>query len=657
MALAQGVPDSILTKVFSLQNDSARVSYLNDLSLELAPTNPQVAYSVAYYALGLSSNIKNDEIRASTFQNMGMLSAGRNETKAARTFYRQAAHLYEQLQDSLSLGYLHRNVGISFAQEGMADSSFLSYIISLSYLKNPEFRYFRALTEIELAKGLYTSKKPEQAMEYIQGALPVVEANNDLQALAAGYNLLGLLKYDEESPESGDYFRKARQLSEKVGDSVSAAIHAFNLGLSYEQMGDFQGALDQFNRTAPKLERYGITHLMPVLWVNQGLVLLSLNPNDSLAVGSIQKGVNKARSTRDYRTAEKGLAGLVEHYKKIGNPERALGVQQELIEVMNQQSKQNLEDLMRRVENDNRLNRQRREIDLLKLEEKISNQMLREKDIQRYRLLAGLGLALLLIVSFYFLYRHIRRQNKVLNAQFDEIQTQRKKLSKLNKSKDRLFAIIGHDLRGPIGNIARLLTLIPTERDFLTEDSQSTLEVAKAGMVETHNLLENLLIWAKSQNENISLDIRKQKIGPLIERSIQLQKPHLNLKHIKVSSEFPSEMTGQFDYDILYTVIRNLLSNAIKFAPEDSEIKIQAHPAASGKGIEIDVIDQGGGIPEPVIEALEKDLEDHDQKASGNIRSNGMGLKLCKDLLQFNAGKLQVINTESGARVRVSLPG
>jgi signal transduction histidine kinase len=653
---AQGVPDTILTRIFALPNDSSRVVYLNDLSLQLVTTAPQTAYSIGYYALGLSSNLKNPTLEAATLENMGILSAHRGENQAALTFYFKAEPLYRSLGDSLSVGYLYRNIGVAYAQGGRSDSAFHGFVISLAYLQGEGSRYYRALTELELAKALYAAKKPVKARYYINRALPAFEAESDMQALAASYNLLGLLKYDEGSPESGDYFFRAREISERMGDSVGAAIHAFNMGLSFERSGDAQRALEQFNQVGKLLDRYGQERLLAALHVNRGLVLLGLQPKDTAALGETQRGITLARKMNDDRTVEKGLSGLATHFKSTGNLQKALEYQELLIQLIEQREQQSLEDMMRQVDNSNLISQQSKEIDLLKLEEKINAQMLEEKDRQRYRLYGGMGLLALAVLIFLWMNRHIRHQNRALEEQYSEIRDQRKKLSKLNKSKDRLFAIIGHDLRGPIGNISRLLTLIPTERDFLTEESQSTLEVAKAGMAETHNLLENLLIWAKSQNENIQLDIRKQKIGPLIDRSIQLQKAHINLKHIRVTSEFPAEMMGQFDYDILYTVIRNLLSNAVKFAPEGSEIKIQAHPAAQGKGIEIDVVDQGSGVPQQIIEALEKPHEDHEPQ-NGNIKSNGMGLKLCKDLLQFNDGKLQVMSSDTGTRVRVSLPG
>ena len=237
----------------------------------------------------------------------------------------------------------------------------------------------------------------------------------------------------------------------------------------------------------------------------------------------------------------------------------------------------------------------------------------------------------------------------------DELVASEAKLKEANATKDKLFSIIAHDLRGPIGNFQPVLELLTTEEDLDEADRRALMEGLLQGSKTAFDLLENLLSWAKSQSNRIELKSIYFDVNELIKHNVDLLKPIANQKEIKIEIKADDGLTVFADQDSINLVIRNLLSNAIKFTHNQGAITILAHD--SGTRIEVVVEDNGVGINQEVMAKLFSINSSHTSSGTNQEKGSGLGLVLCKDFVEKNGGEIRVESVlGEGSRFSFTVP-
>ena len=215
------------------------------------------------------------------------------------------------------------------------------------------------------------------------------------------------------------------------------------------------------------------------------------------------------------------------------------------------------------------------------------------------------------------------------------------RLKELNATKDRLFSIIGHDLRGPIGGFKSLIQLLISGYDL--SNSKQLLEILKVihkTANSTYDLLENLLEWAKSQQNEIVFNPEKINLKDLVFNIMNLFSEVILNKEINIVNEIPDDQFLVADKNMLSTVLRNLISNAIKFTPNGKSIKISV--ANIGDNIKISVQDEGTGIQEEDLPKLFNSLSPLSSYGTQGEKGSGLGLLLCKDFIDRHNGIIEV---------------
>ena len=233
-----------------------------------------------------------------------------------------------------------------------------------------------------------------------------------------------------------------------------------------------------------------------------------------------------------------------------------------------------------------------------------------------------------------------------------QLERQKKKLESTNRdlveamnARNRLFAIIGHDVRAPIGYTRQALEMILENPDVTDEERDELLRMIASSSGITYNLLDNLLVWGRSQTGKLKASPIKFKLKSLIDESLELVNLGVKEKKLKVEVYVSEEHYMDADRDQLYIVIRNLLSNAIKFTPERGSIYISSKKQ-KGEVI-ISIRDTGIGIPEAIKSKL-LDTNSHvSTDGTKGEKGSGLGLKICNEIIQTNNGWMK-IESESG---------
>jgi len=226
------------------------------------------------------------------------------------------------------------------------------------------------------------------------------------------------------------------------------------------------------------------------------------------------------------------------------------------------------------------------------------------------------------------------------NTEF-KIQQQNLELQNLNATKDKFISILAHDLRNPFSALIGFSELI--KENLYSYDLSlisKYIEIINEKSKNTFNLLENLLIWASSQQKIIPFNPLPVNLFLLANECVTFVKHNADLKNIDITLDIDEYITITVDEEMMNTVLRNLLSNAIKFTKFSGKIKISA--SVKNSNIEIVVSDNGVGIDDHTKNTIFKLGLTKSKKGTNDERGTGFGLLLCKEFVEKHSGTIWV---------------
>ena len=237
-----------------------------------------------------------------------------------------------------------------------------------------------------------------------------------------------------------------------------------------------------------------------------------------------------------------------------------------------------------------------------------------------------------------------------------DLQNSKAELISANKTKDQFFSIIAHDLRSLLGNIRSVLEFISANEDSLSEEGKNDfIKELHLEANETFNLLENLLLWYRSQRNGIIINPTNVKITRIVGRILKLYYKMAQRKNIQISSDIEPDLVGHFDYNAIETVIRNLLNNSLKFTPTGGKISISA--SKKDNQVYLIVSDTGIGIAKDRLSTIFRMDETYTLNHSHESTGSGLDLILSHDFIEKNGGEISVKSTiGSGTTFTVILP-
>lgn len=234
-------------------------------------------------------------------------------------------------------------------------------------------------------------------------------------------------------------------------------------------------------------------------------------------------------------------------------------------------------------------------------------------------------------------------------------------LKESNKAKDKFFSIIAHDLKSPFNSMLGFSNILASDYDnYNAEERKHFIEIIHKGLQNTYKLLENLLLWSRTQQGTIKFHPEKENLYLLSKETIELLKLSCNRKSINIKNEIPTNIFVEADKYMLATIIRNLISNAIKFTPRNGEIIISAQKIIDEndmKFAEITVEDNGLGISETMKTKLFNISESMSTLGTENEKGTGLGLILCKEFTEKHGGSINVESEVSkGSKFTFTIP-
>ncbi len=531
-----------------------------------------------------------------------------------------------------------------------------NYPLGLEYY----LKALKILEKIDFKEGLgtcynnlgnfYTSKKNYTiALEYYEKSQQVYEKINDKKGLSSCLNNMANHYHQQKKYEKSlELNFKSLVLNQEIKDEQGMAFNYNNIGFDYLKTGEIEKSLEYLTKALNICKKIGDDDLISEVLMGLGEVEIAKKEYD-LAIKFLLQSEEVSRKIGSRENLQKIMLFLSETYQKQGNYQKSLESYKlhklYYDSLVNADNENNALQLQAQYEYDKKTESYK--------SEQQKKDLINDKKMSDYRFYMVLTLSLLILLGtgLFFTFRKQRKvvkENNIISEQKVEIESQNAELEaqaehlkEVNALKDKLFSIIGHDLRSPLSQLKGILNIL--EAGFLNEEEfKKILPNLSQNVANASSLLDNLLYWAESQ---MSGEMRKPKVFDLkvvIENNIELYSRQAIQKELTIFADIDSKIMVYADKDMLDLVVRNLLSNAVKFCEAGNIIKFTSKTME--KHAEICIADTGIGIEPKRIKKLFG--EGHaTQRGTAGEKGTGLGLTLCKDFVEKNGGKIWVEST------------
>ncbi len=578
-----------------------------------------------------------------------------------------------------------RGLGLVFEQQGIINDALFRNIESdRSFQKSVD--YFREINDLDGLAGVFNDRyiieknkgNIEKAANYLLEAKLNREKLKDSVGLSGVYNNLAIIYKDlNDNKNSEKYYRKAITLRKHLKMNGVGMIMN-NLALLYtenKELDKAQKLLDQalkINKKEDDLRHVAQSYSIMAkvaMYDNQfakakkyydttqcvgsqtNFKLLVTNAKQQLGIIALEEGdYNKAEEL--FKVARKDLVKsnvtslILKNYKYSFKLDSTRG---NLLSALNWQKKyQELSDkrMYNKAAKEVERTKSRYEAELQQLKV-IEEQEKREREtaaeLFRYRLMTYIAIAVIFVIlTFLILIIRTRNERKRLIA----------KLDNSNEVKNKLFSIISHDLKNEINGLEGSLNLLK-DNSISEKEFKEIIPFLASGTHQTSILLHNLLNWSKSQLKELNANPTSFDISEVIHNKFTFFENKASQKGIRLVNELSPTVIFA-DRDMFAIVAQNLIANAIKFCNPGDSIELVSEEKEDG--YEICFKDTGIGInPDHIHKLFAEDT--FTTTGTQNETGTGLGLKICKELIELNKGEIKVESSlGSGSTFCVYLP-
>ncbi|HUF81767.1 MAG TPA: HAMP domain-containing sensor histidine kinase [Burkholderiales bacterium] len=236
----------------------------------------------------------------------------------------------------------------------------------------------------------------------------------------------------------------------------------------------------------------------------------------------------------------------------------------------------------------------------------------------------------------------------------ERLEWMRRQLLDLEEQKNRFLRQVSHELKTPLTALREGAELLSEEAvGKLTAEQREISEILRHNSIELQKLIEDLLSFGASQFRKVTVDLEPVELRRVVERVIGDQMLAAKARALSFETAVDDIMLAA-DPEKLRVVVDNLVSNAIKFSPQGGRIRVVGR--LDGNAIELDVIDQGPGIPVGERARIFDPFYQGVRAGAGPVRGTGIGLSVVKEFVFAHGGSVEVVDGGPGTHLQVRLP-
>ncbi|MCD4792356.1 MAG: tetratricopeptide repeat-containing sensor histidine kinase [Bacteroidales bacterium] len=607
--------DSLKQKL-SVAGDSSDIAILNKLCWEFR--NSEIQHSITYgiQSVELAEKYKDYKnlTKAYSFLGVAYRNFG-NYTKAFDYYYKglESAKKYNLIEQE---GYAYINIGNLYLYHKYYNDAVLNLDKGLEIAKqinNEKILGYYYLNRGRL--GLETNNY-SQALQYLTKALDLRSKDKNLERQGICLKYIGDVYNEQNNYKLAlKYYKESLDRLEKTSDIDLFADNYNKISNIYLKKGNYKQAFFYAEKGLEMAEKIGSK-------------LRLRNANQTLM--QIHKAKKNYKAVFEYQNV------VIKYNDSLFN--------QELNEKISY-----IKFIDEKYEYDNKLRD-------LEYEHKIEIE--KQKQVKNVSILLSVILIIICFVLFMFFRikrkvnanlisknKQIAEHKSELENTLEDIRIANEKLKELNAMKDKFFTIIAHDLKSPFNAIVNFSKLLL--KNYHKYDSGKHKKIIKyihKSGESTYKLLENLLLWSRSQIGNINFSPKEENLYQISIETIELLSHSANSKSITLNNEIPKDIFVKTDKKLYVTILRNLTTNAVKFTPKGRNISIKATTTNENNQsyTEISVVDEGIGISKEKIKKLFNISENISTKGTEDEDGTGIGLMLCKEFVEMHGGQIKI---------------
>lgn len=441
--------------------------------------------------------------------------------------------------------------------------------------------------------------------------------------------------------ESIAYFKKVENIQHPENYDLKISNIKHNIGIAYLLIKDFKNA-EIYLLENSKIQEKEKDTIGMISSYGDLANLYYEQFKDNQAIPYFKKAYDLAKKTKDFEskaTTAHNMSIVEENRKNFelaNNYRKEHGIWKDSVNDKNKIWE------VAQIEKQFAVKEKQKEVSLLQTENKLK---IAERNGFLY---SAIFLLVLLIASIYF-YLEKSKKNRIISKQ-------KEKLDELNATKDKLFSIVSHDLRSSVNALKNSTTkIIDNVNEEKWVEAASDLKQNSAIANSTYNLLDNLLHWALLQNKQSFFQLTPLKLYFITEQVSYNYQTLLLEKNLTFENSISKKATVFADQESIKIVLRNFLDNAIKFSNQNGTIKI--YVIENNTYWDLIIEDNGKGMTDSIKNQLLNEEIQIAKKHNENTIGSGLGLQLCKSMIQKNKGKLNIESeVGKGTKMIVSLP-
>ncbi len=652
--------DAIKAKIDSIENrenftpDKPYIDLINQLGELYYNIDPDSTFVLGMKSLEASERAKYTEGVVDAYRNIGAYHNLRGEYDQAMGYFEEGLQLSGEVQYWQGMANIYNSMGLNYYDRGLLEESVTVYLQALEIKEQHLSESEQSKTLSNLGLVFLDLGDFEKALRYHNRALEIRKATQNVPGIAYSMANIGeVYKDNGDLEKSLQNYQASLKIGEEIDNRQLVSVCHFNIGDIYLKQGIFEEALFHFE-TALNLDRerndkVGISY--DLLGVGEAQMKLG---NTTAAKKAIEQGLDVALESNLKDEVQKAHLLLSELYEKESNLSKALyhykihKTYQDSI--LNQGTKIEIQKLTTEYA------LAKREAEFLQAQRESE---LRNEAKMEQRLRTGVTIILvILLIAFFIALRSAKSQikarevvtrqkneleklNKKILLQKNEIEKVANQMFEVNQTKDKLFSIVGHDLKSPINSLKGLMQYVVdeklTQEEFLLVSAQLRNEVE-----QVHFTLINLLHWAKGQMKGIVTDTEKVSINKILKEITSLYKPVSEAKDITIRDNLEPHTDCLVDREQCNLIMRNLLNNALKFTNRGGNISISSKKVDDSYW-EISIQDDGIGIDSQTLTKLfTPALKEKHRYGTAGEKGTGLGLQLTKDFVKINGGDIHV---------------
>lgn len=554
----------------------------------------------------------------------GMISGSygdQGKLKEAEEAGLRALRLYTAMKDEAGVAKSHNAIGVVEGKKGEFSSAIGHFLAALPYFEKVKDTAGIVNTYIKLGTAYDLGGNKDKGLYYNLKGLDLSLKTKQSANTAYFYNNIGSIYGSQHKFDLAlIYLKKGLELGSNPLYADARISPLMNIGNIYAERGEWEKAMKNYKEALALARAIGSKD-------QENKLLQSLGNVESLLKGKTSQPLQDALAMAQ-ETGNRGLQ--VSIMKDMANVAHGLKNFEE--EAMWLRRERMLSDSLFSLEKDKEianlqsryeLNKSNRELTAIKEAHKVN-----EQKKQMIVLLAAV-LAASLATVLLFLLRSAKLNKK--------LQLRETELEKANATKDRLFSIIGHDLRGPIASIPALLNIYKSEDT--EEDTKkfilNGIEENAEALLET---LERLLNWGNLQIKGNVINKTIVSMDETMDNIVRLLSVTAANKNISIVNNLPANVNVYADENHIKFVLRNLVSNAVKFTRSGGVVEIMGEKYSNEYYL-FSVRDNGVGMDK---EKLEDIFEPYNTSAKGTAAETGtsIGLMLCREFIRLNGGDI-----------------